>query len=253
MSYNQGTYKRPAWIGITVAVVLGLWFFGGPLRNAGERARLSGPAGFEAELLRDPQAGELFKTIKTTNPEEMADFVEVGARMMARGASREEMAAHTVRLMQMLQRDVPTQLAVAPHAELVAAVRAQAAMMEKARATDVASCASLASTGAFDGAHSELRASTTATSIARLRAAAAGRDHPQAGAGKLTAEDVRMLSATMRKNGLGESDVETFNTATDMRGTPPRALCDITYHSYRAVLEMPEAAGDRLMRWMLGP
>lgn len=253
MSYREGSYKRPAWIGIVVAAVLGLWFFGPGLSNAGKRARLSTPAGFEAEVLNDPEAGELFKTLKVTNPDEVRTYVETGAQKMGQGATDAEISAYSRRFMLSILRDVPRRLAAAPHDDLVAAVQAQSDLLDKARASDPATCAQLASTGSAAGAGPALQSLVLSAAIVRLRGAAAGRDHPQPGTGKVTAGDVRALAALMQKNGLSESDANLFLTSDSLAGLPPQSQCDITYHSYRDTLALPKDQGDRVMRWLVDP
>jgi hypothetical protein len=253
MSYRQSSYKRPAWIGIGVAVALLVWFFGPALSDAAKRVRLSRPAAFEAEMMSDPDAGELFKTIKVTNPDELRAFVQTGANKMREGASTEEMRAYTRQFMISILREQPRQISLAPHDDLVAAVTAQSQMFEKVRATDVAACAKMAATGSGEGAPASLKPAILAAAMTRLRVAAAGRDHPQAGPVKVTADDGRALVALMRKDGLSEGDATLFMTSINPASAPPQSLCDITYHSYRAALELPRDQGDRVMRWLIGP
>lgn len=252
MSYREGSYKRPAWIGIVVAAALVWWFFGSGISDAGRRARMSRPAGFEAEMMKDPDSGELYKTLKGTNPEEWRGFVEAGAGKMAQGASTAEMRDDTRRFMISILRNQAQRIAVAPHDDLVAAVTAQSHLFEKVRASDVMACAKMAATGSAPGASPALQPAITAAALVRLRAAAAGRDHPQANTAKATAEDVRALVTRMRENGLSGSDTTLFTTS-GIAAASPQSQCEITYQSYHAALALPPDQGDRVMRWLIGP
>jgi hypothetical protein len=111
----------------------------------------------------------------------------------------------------------------------------------------------MAATGSEAGAPAALHPAFVAAAVTRLRVAAAGRDHPQANTVSVTAGDAHALVALMRKDGLSEADATRFTTANNPHATPPQSLCDITYHSYRAALELPRDQGDRVMRWLIGP
>jgi hypothetical protein len=252
MSYREGGYKRPAWIGIIVAVGLGLWFFGPALTDAGRRTRLSTPAGFEAEMMSDPESGELFKTMKVTNPEELRGFVETGAGKMKEGATPEEMRDYTRQFMISILRDQPQRIAVAPHDDLVAAVTAQSQLFEKVRASDIVACAKMAATGSAPGASPSLQPAITAAAVVRLRVAAAGRDHPQTNTARITTDDIQALVTRMRENGLSGGDTTLF-TSSNIAAASPQSQCEITYQSYHAALSLPADQGDRVMRWLIGP
>ncbi|MES2445105.1 MAG: hypothetical protein V4574_19955 [Pseudomonadota bacterium] len=255
MSYREGGYRRSGWIGAVVAIVLVAWFFGPSLNRAGERARVSTPEGFETEMLSDPKNAPMLKPMKETHPEEMRAFAEQGAQHIREGATPDQMTAYNRQFLMGASRRQIERLARAPHPDLVAVTQASARVMEKLRATNVATCGAFAAAGMLDteGLASDLRQAVNDLNATRWRAAAAGRDHPQAPPAQVTAADAQALAAGMRQDGLGESDVQLFLNSDDVTGAPPKSQCDIAYHMYRVMLTLPEGPGDRLMRWTFGP
>lgn len=247
-----GGSKWVALIGILAIAALALWLLWPTITDAIKHERISTPAGYEAELMTNPATGELFKTIKQTNPAEFQAFVTRGAELVKDGASERATEGYARQFMITILRDQPKLLAAAPHDELLKAVNAQAEMIGKARAADMATCAELASTGVAKHAGADLQPAIDKAAIVRLHTAAAGRDHPVP-ITRASVSDRDALIAVMRKNGLSESDAILFTTVANAASAPQRSQCEIVYQSYRAALALPKDQGDRVMRWLIGP
>ncbi|MCW3836090.1 hypothetical protein ACFQ1E_08560 [Sphingomonas canadensis] len=243
-------YKRPLWIPVVVA--LGLLAFCVPRPSTRDRqvtaSDLSSPEAVEKLLLSGSGSQvRLFGTLKRTHPEEFEGLKRMVAEQARNRPTPAQMDELILSYLIDASRRQDRYIVQAPHAQLAAYREAEIKLFEAMRTSDPELCATFAAKGSVR--------STAPTAvpeelfidhrIARLEAAAAGRDHPaNRQPSMIPPTDLRTIRSAMIVQGMNTATVDAFlrNGSSALASGQDRCAASLAF--IRAVHGLPEARAD---------
>lgn len=248
MSYRQSSYQRPIWIPIVVIVLMLGWCVSRAPGPANSVARLQSPERVERELTQDPVAGEMYRVLRDAFPGEFAKLRDqVIAQAKDRFTEQQIAEGLLTSLIEASQRQMPF-VAQAPGFELAAYRRSEIDLVRRLEMIDKNGCADFTMRGATRRMipDAKLEKLALANRIAKLRAAAAGRDRPvRRPTYTPTMEDWRKIAGLMAAQGLSSDEVATFFDEIRMGGAQPSDQCRFGLAYLEAISRLPAADANR--------
>ena len=255
MSYNERPdgYKGVKY-GAAAMTLLGAAFL---LKMSGGLAGIMGglppmtPLAAQAQLLKDPQSGSLFKTLQETYPSEFSGLTNELARRGAEFQSKQDIVnGGRAYLLAAMKRHLG-EIGQAPHAPLSDYRKAEIATLQALQSDDVASCAAYFETGVINlpKATSAVRTAMTEFQIKTWTTAAAGRDQSVKRAiAKPSLEDVKASASLATQVGSNREDVNKLLAGTSL---PDRAECGAGLALLQGIDALPDARADNFTAFMV--
>lgn len=252
---RAGISRRSVGLGIGIIALLLAALGGAFWWQMAEKNRRTAPATIEAELIKDPFAGRLFRTMKETHPKALTGFTERMSVLMRNGSSLDHIRGEAYKfLLEAGEENLPA-VAQAPHARLAELRKTQRTLITALRERDVMLCARFVMTGAVfvQTVSEEIRPLLMDANVAIWRAAAAGRDHPakRKVPAKLEEADAKIAVDAMREAGMSDADLQIFTSPTGMRWAPEWQQCAIGEFFWNAIDGMPAERADVITAMLL--
>lgn len=253
MSYSQGSYRRPAWIGVVVALGLLVWFCGPALR-APRTAKVTNVEDVERALFAGPDTGRLYKTIQRTHPDEFDRMTREVLRRSRAGETPAQIDEAIIAFLTEVAHRYQLDMAEAPSHYFAAYRAAEIGVMEKLQAGDVKLCATYVMTGSVrvpDGLMGS-KSPLVDLNVARWKAMAAGRDTPVARKQVDPPQsDWRLVEDGMRAAGVKPATIAAFFDEKVAAGLPAVEQCAGGLGFARAVHALPREHADRVYAFLV--
>jgi hypothetical protein len=222
------------WTGMAALAALAL---GGCARQTPEQQA-------EAIMNKDPSVARFMAAMKETFPDDYHQFVATAVANAKAGMPADQAKASGFAITQSLiarhQRDIVR----APDADVVKVITAQGTALTK---LDETACAHVFMVGLqpTDTFPDAAKPAFADVSIANLRAARAGMDHPTERPTQPAPADIKALEAQMRAHGLNDAQVGLFERG-GLPSASPHDQCAVGRAVTAATGSLPTATGARI-------
>lgn len=246
MSYIEKRRNgAPLWIGAIIALAV----LGRCATSAIDRpARLDTPAAIERELLRDPDSGALYATIKRTYPEEFDALTRNAAERIARGMSEDDAAEALTTDLIAANRRHRHEMLQAPSPELAAYRAAELRLIDAMLENDPEMCATFVTTGAVRTNDSRVPTRLFADLRAvTWEADAAGRDRPVGRKiGPIRGPVIAAIRSNMIADGVPAAKADAYLDSGVATERTAARQCRAGRALLRAIHRLPAAQADEV-------
>lgn len=240
MSYREGGYRnKTRWVGVVFIVLTLGW-----CASIGQRSRAT-PENVEQRMLEDRLNGKLFAVLRDTHPQQFAGLRDIVAKELDAGTTSVDKSV--LGFMERLEPTLVPAINHAPHIELTALRHAEGALIAHLASANPVACAARAmgqaSTAPLSREGERLH---QLIYVAKLRAAAAGRDRPdKRPIAPPTVEQWGELGHLMQAQGTSSADLALFGDGVALERAPVEVQCRIGLAVARAIDQLPAAEADK--------
>jgi hypothetical protein len=241
----HGDHRRKLAVGFAAAGVV----FGALVASGGCHRQVTANA-VEKAMNADPSVARYMAAMKETFPDDYQRVLATAAGDANGGATTEQARANGFAISQGLVAKHVRDIARAPDGDLQALMRAQAALLNH---VDDGLCARLFLGGLrpTDTLPDDAKPLMADVSVANLRAARAGIDHPQTRPAQVQPADADALRGGVKAAGLSDARLAIF-TGGGLMSASPADQCAIGRAVDGAIVALPPATAGRLAATALG-